>query len=270
MSYDIRYNSTKEALTMKMPINPFTRELELPMQLSWLNSFVSYWQLPIPERGFQYEGSQNQFFCFPWINVNFYGGVSNCTNVIWSETQHTSHECSYTHNFKDDQFNLIKESGKTNKIKVSNSEPWTENKTVRDTDDYELSEIYEMLKESDDKQFALDKYPHEIITKKNETSGKMQKIFICKHQDCLKEFNKSWNLIYHARIHTNEKPFKCTECLESFAQKGNLKRHMKTHSETALWKRKNFLWKICMKKYTTKFNLKIHQQTRHKEDSDNQ
>ena len=255
---------------MKMPINPFTRELELPIQLPCLNSFFPCLQLQNPETILWTESSQNQLVWIPWINVNFYGGITNCTNYIGNETQHTSNDCSYSQNSRIDESNLIKETGKINKIKFSKSGSSSENKTVKETNDFELSETGEMFKEKDDKLLALDKYPHEVVLKKNETSGKMQKIFIWKHPDWLKEFNKSWNLIYHARIHTNEKPFKCTECLESFAQKGNLKRHMKTHSETALWKRKNFLWNICLKKYTTKFNLKIHQQTRHNDYAEKQ
>ena len=109
----------------------------------------------------------------------------------------------------------------------------------------------------------LDQYPHEILSSYDENSAKMVKTFRCKHEGCTKEFNKSWNLVYHARVHTNEKPFKCTHCLESFAQKGNLKRHMKIHSETPLNSRKTLQCNICLKKYTTKFNLKVHKQTKH-------
>mmetsp|Transcript_11050 Transcript_11050/g.12427 ORF Transcript_11050/g.12427 Transcript_11050/m.12427 type:complete len:179 (+) Transcript_11050:130-666(+) len=80
----------------------------------------------------------------------------------------------------------------------------------------------------------LNQYPHLVIRKVDQTSGKTAKFFVCKQEGCDKEFTKSWNLVYHARIHTNEKPFKCQYCTECFAQKGNLKRHLKTHSETAL------------------------------------
>jgi hypothetical protein len=133
------------------------------------------------------------------------------------------------------------------------------------------------------KTSILSQYPHELVTKYNKKWNKHKnfnksKAFICRFnftsdksqspKYCNKEFSKSWNLIYHARIHIQEKPFKCTECRESFAQKGNLKRHLKIHSETALTKRKRFQCVSWLKLYTTKFNLKVHRQTKHNDTSE--
>lgn len=145
-------------------------------------------------------------------------------------------------------------------IRISICENATEVRDQAEDNEFSVSDASSHCKSS-----VVNQYPHKIEVRYCEQVGKNQKFFICKHPNCDKEFTKSWNLVYHARIHTKEKPFKCTECRESFAQKGNLKRHLKTHSETALCQRKKFQCSICLKKYTTKFNLKVHRETKHKE-----
>ena len=39
---------------------------------------------------------------------------------------------------------------------------------------------------------------------------------------CSKEFKKPSDLIRHIRIHTHEKPYKCTQCFRAFAVKSTL------------------------------------------------
>ena len=38
---------------------------------------------------------------------------------------------------------------------------------------------------------------------------KNARIFVCKYDNCDKVFSKTWNLVYHFRVHTKEKPFIC-------------------------------------------------------------
>ncbi|CAI2377217.1 unnamed protein product [Moneuplotes crassus] len=109
----------------------------------------------------------------------------------------------------------------------------------------------------------VNQFPHEVATITDEATGQNRKIFTCRYKNCGREFNQQNNFIKHANIHTLKKPFKCTMCLERFAQKGNLKRHMRTHRGASRTNKKKFQCEICYKKYSTKFNLKVHKKTCH-------
>ena len=56
----------------------------------------------------------------------------------------------------------------------------------------------------------------------------LAKVYPC--QFCGKEFNKSYNLKTHIRVHTGERPFQCEVCGHGFANLGDLKRHARTHT----------------------------------------
>ncbi|XP_054163734.1 zinc finger protein 236-like [Oppia nitens] len=71
---------------------------------------------------------------------------------------------------------------------------------------------------------------------------------------CNKDFKKSSDLIRHMRIHTHDKPFKCSECFRAFTVKGTLSAHLRTHSGVV----KPFICQICKKSFTTSQSLKVH------------
>ena len=67
-----------------------------------------------------------------------------------------------------------------------------------------------------------------IVTNTNKNTAKLKDgttIYSCRY--CEKRLIRKGHWEEHERIHTGEKPFKCTECSSSFSKKTNMKMHFK-------------------------------------------
>lgn len=107
---------------------------------------------------------------------------------------------------------------------------------------------------------------YEYITENRgvDEQGKPVIAYICKHKNCNKEFNRTWNILDHARMHKGVKPFSCDHCSKRFTQKGNLKKHVKTHLLPDVESRKRYQCEFCESSYTERYNYKVcetHKQT---------
>lgn len=49
----------------------------------------------------------------------------------------------------------------------------------------------------------------------------------------------------------------CQYCNRFFTQKGNLKKHLRQHTQPNVVDRKRFVWKFCNKGYTERYNLNV-------------
>lgn len=113
------------------------------------------------------------------------------------------------------------------------------------------SECIEMLKD----------YKYEVEFSTDEDTGKQRKMYKCKHTKCEKSFTIIWNLLDHVRMHKGIKPHQCHTCGKRFTQMGNFRKHLRTHEDSDINKRKKHQCSICGRKYTEKYNLKVRSRT---------
>jgi len=76
---------------------------------------------------------------------------------------------------------------------------------------------------------------------------------------CDKTFDFYYMKKQHTRVHTGEKPFKCTVCDRCFSTNGALQRHQREVHK----KEKPFLCDKCGKHFSEKSNLYVHQRVVH-------
>ena len=115
--------------------------------------------------------------------------------------------------------------------------------------DISKEEIYEEL---------LKPFRYEKLKTWDRAQSRFRISYICRYEDCDKEFTKTWNLLDHVRMHEGIKPFACQFWDKTFTQKGNLKKHnIIQHSTKSLKERKKFRCKVCNKRYTERYNLVV-------------
>ena len=76
---------------------------------------------------------------------------------------------------------------------------------------------------------------------------------------CKREFTSRIYLKLHMRVHTNEKPYSCSECGLSYSSHSSLHNHKKTiHSNFKQERKRNHVCHLCGKGFFEKRLLKVH------------
>ena len=85
-----------------------------------------------------------------------------------------------------------------------------------------------------------------------------EKPFKCTFKNCEKSFKAHGHLKDHMKKHFNIRPYSCSICYENFSRNSTLKMHMNTHVST-----KPFTCPVldCSKKFVDKAQVKYHMKT---------
>mmetsp|Transcript_6525 Transcript_6525/g.7281 ORF Transcript_6525/g.7281 Transcript_6525/m.7281 type:complete len:142 (-) Transcript_6525:88-513(-) len=100
-------------------------------------------------------------------------------------------------------------------------------------------------------------YPYRIVDNPN-LLEKSRKLYICKFTGCNKIFKKTWNLVYHFRVHLKVTPYQCSSCGKKFTQKANYERHLIVHDTRPNSEREKHECNFCPRKYSSIYNLNAH------------
>ncbi|XP_074469071.1 uncharacterized protein LOC141754113 [Sebastes fasciatus] len=136
-----------------------------------------------------------------------------------------------------------------------NSDPYThpEPDTVDKTGDSSEAETDDSddWKETREPQSGLSSPNNDEVPVSDDRCSAGEKRFSC--SECDKRFGLRGNLNRHMRTHTGEKPFSCSVCKKSFARRGDLLLHMRIHTGE-----KPFSCSLCTKSFRRSGCLQTH------------
>lgn len=95
------------------------------------------------------------------------------------------------------------------------------------------------------------------LLSKSDSLSSSSKLKPMKCTDCGKLFTHKGDMNKHLRTHSGEQPYACKECGKKFAHTSNLARHLLIHSG-----QKPFVCGVCSKRFNRKDKLQLHQKSK--------
>ena len=172
--------------------------------------------------------------------------VANWLTIIWIVAQLISEHCWHDFNFQG--FDLTPDGIN----KVVNGQLSLSSEMIGET-----SEVSRQFSRNTLYLHLLRGFRYEYQETTNSITEFPQAIFRWREDSWGMEFSRAWNLLNHCRMHRGLKPYECLMCSQRFTQKGNLKKHIKTHILSDVDDRKRFSCSQCGKKYTERYNYRV-------------
>jgi KRAB domain-containing zinc finger protein len=113
-----------------------------------------------------------------------------------------------------------------------------------------------LVEEKSEEALEIESTSHETGVK----AGTALYRFICTFENCGYRTHRKFLLNQHARIHTEEKPYKCPACRFAAAQLATLRRHERTHRDEKTFKCSHPGCSFAAKQ---KYNLQQHVKEQH-------
>ena len=95
------------------------------------------------------------------------------------------------------------------------------------------------------------------VSQRVDKQGRLVRLYRCAHPMCKRKFYEFSLMAKHLEVHDKPRPYPCKFWPKAYTQKGNMLKHMKSHTQPDLDRRRVYTCEFCQNGYTEKYNLKV-------------